>query len=161
MSARGQKPTVAMAISDVEPRSEASAVRSVALMLRSGRMPAVLLLIVSITPAFAETKFPSGGFYYVSCVKLGLSSAKEDARPGLDRLSFGFSDTRHYDVDLIVGPVRSVAEQVVLSDVEDATGAGWGVLLSRVTGVLTITDRSGSKEAKYLCERSGPYGTSF
>jgi hypothetical protein len=130
-------------------------------MLRSGRLPAMLVLIVSVTPAFAETKFPTGHFYYVSCVKLGLSAAKEDARPGLDRLSFGFSDTQQYEVDLIVGPVRSDGEQVVLSDVEDAQGAGWGVSLSRVTGVLTITDRSGSKEAKYLCESSSPFGTSF
>ncbi|MET4423767.1 hypothetical protein AB7645_36940 [Bradyrhizobium sp. 956_D2_N1_5] len=120
-----------------------------------------MLLVMSVSPALAEAKkFPSGHFYYVSCAKLALSAAKEDARPGIDRLSFGFSDTQEYQVDLIVGPVRSDGERVVLSDVENAQGAGWGVSLSRVTGVLTIRDRSGSKEAMYLCENS-PYGTAF
>jgi hypothetical protein len=130
-------------------------------MLRSERYRAMLLLVMSVSPALAETKkFPSGHFYYVSCAKLALSAGKEDARPGIDQLSFGFSDTRRYHVDLIVGPVRSDEERVVFSDVEDALGAGWGVSLSRTTGVLTIRDRSGSKEAKYLCE-SSPSGTTF
>ena len=130
-------------------------------MMRSDRSLAMLLLIVSISPALAETKkFPSGRFYYVSCAKLAVTAGKEDARPGVDELRFGFSDTKKYEVDLVTGPVRSDEEQVVFSDLEDATGVGWGVSLSRATGVLTIRDRSGSKEAKYLCKRS-PYGTTF
>lgn len=130
-------------------------------MLRNDGPLAMLLLVMSVSPALAEAKkFPSGHYYNVSCAKLALPAAKEDARPEIDRLSFGFSDTQKYDVDLIVGSVRSDGEQVVLSDVKDAQGAGWGVSLSRVTGVLTIRDRSGSKEATYLCE-SSPYGTTF
>lgn len=131
-------------------------------MLRSDRSLAIVLLVMSFSPALAETKdFPAGHFYYVSCAKLAVSAGKEDARPGLNELSFGFSDTQSYQVDLIVGPVRSDEEQVVFSDLEDLRGAGWIVSLSRATGVLTIRDGAGSKEAKYLCESSSPYGTTF
>jgi hypothetical protein len=126
---------------------------------------AMLLLVIPGFPqAIAETKkFPSGHFYYVSCAKLAPSTAKEDARPGIDRLDFGFSDTQEYHVDLIVGPVRSDAKEVVFSDAEEAqpSGAGsheiLGVSLSRATGILTITNKSRSKEAKYLCESWNPY----
>lgn len=131
-------------------------------MLKSDRSIAALLLVMSVTPALAGTKrFPWGHSYYVSCTKLAVSPGKEDVRPGLDELSFGFSDTQRYQVDLIVGPVRSDEEQVVFSDLENTQRTGWVVSLSRATGVLTIRDGSGSKEAKYLCERSSPYGTTF
>jgi hypothetical protein len=132
-------------------------------MFKGYKFLAMLVLVVfDLSQAFAETKkFPSGhGVYYVSCAKLAPSAAKEDARPGIDRLEFGFSDTQQYDFDLIVGPVKSDAEEVVLSDAEEAQASGadtheiFGVSLSRITGVLTITNKSKSKEAKYLCENS-------
>nr|WP_041756889.1 hypothetical protein [Bradyrhizobium sp. ORS 278] len=131
------------------------------MMSRVDRYLAMLLLVTSVSPALAEMKkFPSGHSYDVTCAKLPLSPGKEDARPGIDELSFGFSDTQQRRVDLIVGPVRSDEERVVLFDAEEHRGAGLDVSLSRVTGVLTIGDRSGLREATYLCE-SSPAGKSF
>jgi len=138
-------------------------------MVRYCKLLAMLFpVVLGSIQAFAEThKFPSGRFYYVSCAKLPSLTTKEDARPGVDRLNFGFSDTKEYHVDLIVGPVRSDADKVVFSYTEDAQAFGTGaqensqVWLSRITGVLTINDKTRSKESRYLCESSSPYGVTF
>jgi hypothetical protein len=74
-----QKRTIVMAMSDVESSTAGGAgpSRSVALMLRSDRPLAMLLLVMSVSPALAETKkFPLGHFYYVSCAKLALSATE-------------------------------------------------------------------------------------
>jgi hypothetical protein len=124
-------------------------------MSNSYRLVGILLAAISdFSQAFAETtKFTAGHFWYVSCSKIAPLDAKGDARPGIDHIDFGVSDTEEYHVDLRLGPVKSDAETVQSPFNADAP-LRWS--LSRVTGVLTITDVSRSLEAKYICEKSAP-----
>jgi hypothetical protein len=126
---------------------------SIVPMFNGYRFVGILLLAISdFSQAFAETtKFPLGHSWYVSCSKIAPLDTKKDARPGINHIEFGFSDTQQRHVDLIVGPVKSDAETVQSTFDPDAP-LRWS--LSRVTGVLTITDVSRALEAKYMCERS-------
>jgi hypothetical protein len=133
----------------------------------SGYKLAGLLLLAAFdfSQVSAEsTKFPLGHLWYVSCSKMAPLETKEDAPPGTQiydfestHIAFGFSDTEYYHYDFIAGFVKSDSETVQSTHVGVDTLGPLHWSLSRVTGVLTVTNKAKGSKSKYLCEKWSPW----
>jgi hypothetical protein len=113
-----------------------------------------MLITIAPWPVVAETKFASGYHWEVTCAKLAPLPSKEDPLPKADHLDFGFTDTKEMHADLIVGPVESTGDEVLIRDFgrSSRTGIPLSASLSRVTGLLVVKDNSKTMEARYACD---------